>query len=110
MHALLVPAQAGVVALPLSEEAHEPFDDTLNKAQASRRIEELQARTGRGRPQSEPSRARWRRSARCCRRSQRRRATDRTIALTCRVRTACCTTGKLATCGVQPAIHELMNR
>ena len=32
----------------LSEEAHESFDDTLTKAEASRRIEELQARTGRG--------------------------------------------------------------
>ncbi len=32
----------------LSEQAHEPFDDTLTKAQASSRIEELQARTGRG--------------------------------------------------------------
>lgn len=32
----------------LSEEAHEPFDDTLTKADASRRIDELQQRTGRG--------------------------------------------------------------
>ena len=32
----------------LSEEAHEPFDDKLTKAEASRRIKELQARTGRG--------------------------------------------------------------
>lgn len=32
----------------LSEEAREPFDGNLTKAQASRRIEELQARTGRG--------------------------------------------------------------
>ncbi len=32
----------------LSEEAKEPFDDTLTKAEASRRIDELQARTGRG--------------------------------------------------------------
>jgi hypothetical protein len=32
----------------LSDEAHEPFDENLTKAQASRRIEELQARTGRG--------------------------------------------------------------
>jgi hypothetical protein len=30
----------------LSEAAHEPFDDTLTKAEASRRIDELQARTG----------------------------------------------------------------
>ena len=33
----------------LSEEAGEPFDPELSKADASRRIEELQARTGRGR-------------------------------------------------------------
>ena len=32
----------------LSEEANEPFDESLSKAQASRRIDELQARTGRG--------------------------------------------------------------
>jgi hypothetical protein len=32
----------------LSEEAKEPFDDQLSKADASRRIDELQARTGRG--------------------------------------------------------------
>lgn len=32
----------------LSEEAGEPFDDTLNKADASKRIDELQDRTGRG--------------------------------------------------------------
>lgn len=32
----------------LSEEAHVPFEDGLTKAQASRRIEELQAQTGRG--------------------------------------------------------------
>jgi hypothetical protein len=32
----------------LSEEAKEPFDDTLSKADASRRIDELQAKTGRG--------------------------------------------------------------
>ena len=32
----------------LSEEAREPFDETLTKAQASKRIEELQAITGRG--------------------------------------------------------------
>ena len=37
----------------LSEEAKEPFDDTLTKAQASKRIDELQARTGRGKPASE---------------------------------------------------------
>ncbi|WP_239479022.1 DUF3072 domain-containing protein [Lichenicola cladoniae] len=32
----------------LSEEAGEPFDETLNKAQASKRIDELQSSTGRG--------------------------------------------------------------
>ena len=32
----------------LSEEAGEPFDPELTKADASRRIDELQARTGRG--------------------------------------------------------------
>ena len=32
----------------LSEEAKEPFDDTLTKAEASKRIDELQERTGRG--------------------------------------------------------------
>ena len=32
----------------LSEEAKQPFDETLTKAQASRRIDELQAMTGRG--------------------------------------------------------------
>jgi hypothetical protein len=35
----------------LSEEAHEPMDDTLTKAQASERIDALQKRTGRGQPQ-----------------------------------------------------------
>ncbi len=33
----------------LSEEAHEKFDETLTKADASKRIDELQAKTGRGR-------------------------------------------------------------
>ncbi len=33
----------------LSEEAGEPFDPELNKADASRRIDELQSKTGRGR-------------------------------------------------------------
>lgn len=33
----------------LSEEAGEPFDPSLTKAEASRRIDELQAATGRGR-------------------------------------------------------------
>ena len=32
----------------LSEEAHEEFDDSLNKADASKKIDELQAKTGRG--------------------------------------------------------------
>jgi hypothetical protein len=33
----------------LSDEAHEPFDENLTKAEASKRIDELQAKTGRGR-------------------------------------------------------------
>lgn len=32
----------------LSEEAGEPFDETLSKAEASKRIDALQERTGRG--------------------------------------------------------------
>jgi hypothetical protein len=32
----------------LCEEGDEQFDDTLTKAEASKRIEELQAKTGRG--------------------------------------------------------------
>ena len=32
----------------LSQEAGEPFDETLSKADASRRIDELQDKTGRG--------------------------------------------------------------
>ena len=32
----------------LSDEAGEPFDDTLSKADASKRIDELQQKTGRG--------------------------------------------------------------
>ena len=32
----------------LSDEAHESFDDNLTKAEASKRIEELQQKTGRG--------------------------------------------------------------
>jgi hypothetical protein len=32
----------------LSQEADEPFDESLTKAEASRRIEDLQAKTGRG--------------------------------------------------------------
>jgi hypothetical protein len=34
----------------LCEEAKEEFDDKLTKAEASKRIDELQARTGRGQP------------------------------------------------------------
>lgn len=37
----------------LSEEAKEPFDDGLTKAQASERIEQLQATTGRGQQQGD---------------------------------------------------------
>ena len=32
----------------LSEEAHQPFDENLTKAEASKRIEELRRKTGRG--------------------------------------------------------------
>ncbi len=32
----------------LSDEAKEPFDDTLTKAEGSKRIDELQDKTGRG--------------------------------------------------------------
>ena len=32
----------------LSEEAGEPFEDSLSKAEASRKIDELQEKTGRG--------------------------------------------------------------
>ena len=32
----------------LSQEAGKPFDETLTKAEASRRIDALQAKTGRG--------------------------------------------------------------
>jgi hypothetical protein len=32
----------------LSQEANEPFDPEISKAEASRRIDELQAKTGRG--------------------------------------------------------------
>ena len=32
----------------LSDQANEPFDDTLSKADASKRIDELQEKTGRG--------------------------------------------------------------
>ncbi|HEX3622004.1 MAG TPA: DUF3072 domain-containing protein [Acidimicrobiales bacterium] len=33
----------------LSQEANEPFDDSLTKAEASKRIDDLQEKTGRGR-------------------------------------------------------------
>jgi hypothetical protein len=39
----------------LSDEAHEPFDDTLTKAEASRRIDELQKMTGRGQASERPA-------------------------------------------------------
>ena len=35
----------------LSQEANEPFDESLSKADASKRIEELQQKTGRGQAQ-----------------------------------------------------------
>ncbi len=37
----------------LSQEAGVPFDENLTKAEASRRIDERQSRTGRGRPAGE---------------------------------------------------------
>jgi hypothetical protein len=37
----------------LSEEAREPFDERLTKAEASKRIDELQRKTGRGRAGAE---------------------------------------------------------
>ncbi len=36
----------------LCQEANEPFDETLSKAEASQRIDELQQRTGRGRDEA----------------------------------------------------------
>jgi beta-xylosidase len=39
----------------LSEEAKVSFDDRLTKAEASKRIDELQAKTGRGKPQPNDS-------------------------------------------------------
>ena len=39
----------------LCEEAKEAFDEKLTKAQASKRIDELQAKTGRGAPATEQS-------------------------------------------------------
>ena len=41
----------------LSEEADEPFDENLTKAEASKRIEELQQKTGRGVEKGEQSRS-----------------------------------------------------
>ena len=38
----------------LSQEAGEEFDESLSKAEASKRIDELQARTGRGRGGERP--------------------------------------------------------
>jgi hypothetical protein len=40
----------------LSDEAHQPFDPDLTKAEASKRIDELQSVTGRGRTHREPDR------------------------------------------------------
>jgi DUF3072 family protein len=37
----------------LSDEAKEPFDNQLTKAEASKRIEELQQKTGRGEKQAQ---------------------------------------------------------
>lgn len=37
----------------LSEEAKEPFDENLTKAEASKRIDELQQKTGRGLEQNQ---------------------------------------------------------
>jgi glucose-6-phosphate isomerase len=42
----------------LSEEAKVPFDETLTKEQASKRIDELQGITGRGLAQEDPERQR----------------------------------------------------
>ena len=41
----------------LCEEAKEAFDENLTKAQASKRIDELQARTGRGQPREQADEA-----------------------------------------------------
>ncbi len=38
----------------LSDEAGEPFDDSLTKAEASKRIDELQHKTGRGLKDKQP--------------------------------------------------------
>jgi hypothetical protein len=40
----------------LSDEAGEPFDENLTKAEASKRIDELQQKTGRGMDQSQQDR------------------------------------------------------
>jgi hypothetical protein len=48
----------------LSDEAKEPFDDTLTKAEASKRIDELQEKTGRGAAQANVSGQSGTRSAR----------------------------------------------
>ena len=37
----------------LSTEAQEPFDEKLTKAEASKRIDELQKKTGRGQPKQD---------------------------------------------------------
>jgi hypothetical protein len=42
----------------LSDEAGEPFSDGLTKAEASKRIDELQEKTGRGVPDAAPARKR----------------------------------------------------
>lgn len=39
----------------LSEEAKAEFDETLSKAEASKRIDALQEQTGRGQPQKTPA-------------------------------------------------------
>lgn len=41
----------------LCQEAGEEFDETMTKADASRRIDELQARTGRGQPAEQDPRS-----------------------------------------------------
>jgi hypothetical protein len=43
----MTPAQASYLRT-LSERANEPFDESLTKAQASKRIDELRAKTGLG--------------------------------------------------------------
>ena len=47
-HETMTGAQASYLKT-LSEEAGEEFDDSLNKAEASLKIDELQEKTGRGR-------------------------------------------------------------